>query len=339
MRILVTGISGRVGSNVAQRFVELGHEVVGFVWPGDRQADKVAQIGAEIIEGDLAINSEVAAAAECADVIFHLGAAFQAGGPFKPEQYFDINVKGTFNVLEAALNLGDRLKHVIVTSTDATMNKYPPYGIEEPIAESSLPLVTTQWYGYSKVLTEHLVNRYVLAESLPATIFRFANAWGAGEALEHPQFHLKTFIDQLSGSNVPEQGRALKWMVEAYQGEPHLIVAQDVNGRPWKKHFVEVRDIVHAYERAIGNPATFGKVYQIASREPYRWDAVIPYMAERLNAPYSSVRLPITPTYYEYDLSTSQGDFGYDPPLTIRDMIDEAISHRSGKGSIIPTTV
>ena len=80
----------------------MGHDITGFVFPGDSQADKVAQIGADIVEGDLASSRDVANAADGAEAIFHLGAAFQAGGPFTPEQYFDINVKGTFNVLEAA---------------------------------------------------------------------------------------------------------------------------------------------------------------------------------------------------------------------------------------------
>ena len=93
------------------------------------------------------------------DTIFHLGAAFQAGGPFTPEQYFDVNVKGLFNVLEAGLALGDDLRHLIFTSTDATMSKYPPESIGEPIREDSLPLSTTDWYGYSKVLGENLVDR------------------------------------------------------------------------------------------------------------------------------------------------------------------------------------
>src|SRR5689334_16502503 len=125
MRILVTGITGRVGANVARHFLRQGHAVRGFVWPGDRQAEKLALLGAEILEGDLASSADVRRAVEDAEVILHLGAAFQAGGPFSPEQYFDTNVKGTFNVLEAALGLGDRLRHLVVTSTDATMDKYP----------------------------------------------------------------------------------------------------------------------------------------------------------------------------------------------------------------------
>ena len=339
MRILITGITGRIGANVAKRFVDIGHDVTGFVWPGDRQAEKVALIGADIIEGDLSSSSDVATATAGTDAIFHLGAAFQAGGPFTPEQYFDINVKGTFNVLEAALN-SDQMKHVIVTSTDGTMEKYPPEGIEEPIREDSLPLAATGWYGYSKVLAEHLVDRYVRAESLPATVFRFANAWGAGEALDFGQFHMKTFMDQLEGSEDSESRAAYEIMSAAYDGDPHLIIAADRNGRPWKKHFVEVRDIIHAYENALNNPATFGNTYQLASSEPFRWEVMIPYLAENLNAPYSKVNLPITPTYYEYDISAAKRDFDYNPPLSLFDMIDEAIAHRNtGKSDIIPTKV
>ncbi len=313
--------------------------MTGLVWHADRQSEKVSQIGADIVEGDLTSSKDVSSASGGADAIFHLGAAFQAGGPFTPEQYFDINVKGTFNVLEAA-SASDRVKHIIVTSTDGTMEKYPPEGIEEPIREDSLPLAATGWYGYTKVLTEHLVDRYVRAERLPATVFRFANAWGAGEALDFGQFHMQTFMEQLEGRGEPESRAAYESMSAAYDGDPHLIIAADRNGRPWKKHFVEVRDIIHAYENALTNPATFGNTYQLASSEPFRWEVMIPYLAEKLNATYTKVNLPITPTFYEYDLSAARRDFNYNPPLSLFDMIDEAIAHRNtGKSEIIPTKV
>ena len=54
MKVLITGITGRVGANVARKFLQNGHDVRGFVWPGDRQAEKMQSVGAEIVEGDLA---------------------------------------------------------------------------------------------------------------------------------------------------------------------------------------------------------------------------------------------------------------------------------------------
>ena len=338
MNILVTGITGRVGANVARHFLQKGHKVRGFVWPGDRQSEKLAQVGAEIVEGNLSSSADVNAAAEGQEVILHLGAAFQAGGPFTPEQYFDTNVKGTFNVLEAALGLGDRLKHVMLTSTDATMSKYPPNGIDDPIREDSLPLDTTDWYGYTKVLDEHLVNRYVRHEKLRATVIRFSNVWGAGEVLDFRQFHLKTFIDQFASRKDEEGRRAYEEMKSAYKAEPHLLIACDRNGRPWKKQMIEVREIVHAYDRAVGNPNTYGNVYQLASREPFTWDRIVPYIAEKTGAPVTRVNLPMNPTFYEYDLSAAKNDFGYSPTMSIEEMVDDALRYKqSGTGDIIPT--
>lgn len=343
MKVLITGITGRVGANVARQFLRNGHDVRGFVWPGDRQAEKMWSLGAEIVEGDLASAADVHAAAGGQEVILHMGAAFQAGGPFTPEQYMDVNVKGTFNVLQASLELGDLLRHVIVTSTDATMFKYPPDGISEPIAEDSLPLVTTDWYGYSKVLCESLVDRYYRHDNLPATVIRFANVWGAGEILKFPAFHLATFLDQFR-DRTDDEGRAtyerLKTESAGDGGGQRLVVARDLNGRPWKKHNIEVRDIVHAYEKAMGNPNTFGRVYQIGAKEPFTWDEIIPYMSEATGIPYSTVDLAMPPNFYEYDLSAARNDFGYDPQLSVFDMVDEAVRFsREGGGGIIPTNL
>ena len=343
LKVLITGITGRVGANIAQNFLDHGHEVTGLVWPGDRQIEKMKAIGTEIIEGDLASSGDVNAAVDGQEVILHLGAAFQAGGPFTPEQYFDTNVKGTFNVLEASKNLGDRLKHVLITSTDATMFKYPEDGISEPIAEDSLPLSTTDWYGYSKVLCESLLNRYHAQDNLRGTIIRFANVWGAGEILKFGQFQLSNFLKQFK-IRTDDAGKAtfkiLQSEHDSSAGGPRFIVARDVNGRPWKKHQIEVRDIVHGYEQAVCNPATFGNVYQLGSKEPFTWDVLIPYISEKTGIPYSTVDLPMNPTFYEYDLTAARNDFGYAPSLSVFEMVDEAIRYNEeGGGSIVPTKV
>ena len=340
MNILVTGITGRIGANIARHFLAGGHRVRGLVWPGDRQPEKLRQVGAELVEGDLVCGADLASAAAGCDAILHLGAAFQAGGPFTPEQFFDTNIKGTFNVLEAASGLGDSLTHLIVASTDAIMHKYPEEGTAEPLRIDTLPLDATSWYGYSKIVTEHLVDRYVRHEQLRATVFRFSYVWGAGELLAFPQFHLRTFIGQLESSSDPEAPAVLEAMRDAYKGEPHLVVARDRKGRPWKKHTLEVREIVHACDRALGNPRTFGKVYQLGSSRPITWDTVVPCLAARLGAPYSTFDLPLTPTFYEHDLSPSRRDFGYDPQVSVEAMIEDAIRfNRDGASDILPTRV
>ena len=162
--------------------------------------------------------------------------------------------------------------------------------------------------------------------------------FGAGEMVSFPQFHLRTFIDQLASRSDPGAREVLAAIRAAYAGEPHLIVARDRRGRPWKKHTVEVRDIVHAYDRAVGNANTFGKTYQLGSGRPITWDTVVPYLAEQLGAPCSTFDLPVTPTYYEHDLSAARRDFGYDPPFSFRQMVDDAVRFaRGGASDIIAT--
>ena len=336
MKILVTGITGRVGANIARRFIDNGHEVRGFVWPGDPQTKNMTALGVEIAEGDLVSHDDVMFAARGVDAIFHLGAAFQAGGPFTPEQYFDTNVKGLFNVLEAGLALGDGLKHLIWTSTDATMFKYPPGGISEPIREDSLPLVSTDWYGYTKVLGENLVDRYVRKEKMPVTVIRFANVWGAGEILNWPQFYLKTFLANFE-SRTDDVGRATYEALKAEDdGTNKLIIACDENGRPWKKHNVEVRDLVHGFEAAFGKSATFGKTYQLAGPGPFTWDIAIPHLAEQLGLPHCRVNLAGTSTtFYEYDMSGARNDFGYNPQVGFEEAVREAIAYRDGESDAV----
>ena len=56
--------------------------------------------------------------------------------------------------------------------------------------------------------------------------------------------------------------------------------------------------------------------------------------------PYSTVDLAMNPTFYEYDLSAAQHDFGYSLSLLAFEMVDQAIRFNAdGGGGIIPTNV
>ena len=88
MKILITGITGRIGGNLAAQLVEQGHRVRGLVWPKDPRVEKFEGIDLELIEGSLTEYEDVEKVTHGVDVIYHLGAAFQGGGPFKDNDYF-----------------------------------------------------------------------------------------------------------------------------------------------------------------------------------------------------------------------------------------------------------
>ncbi|HJN59376.1 MAG TPA: NAD(P)-dependent oxidoreductase [Dehalococcoidia bacterium] len=338
MNILITGITGRIGANIAKFFLDKGHNVTGFVWVKDKQSEKMSLIGAKIIEGDLSNFEDVVSAFKDQEIIFHLGAAFQSGGPFSPNQYFDINVKGTFNILESALRYKNEIKHLIITSSDATVFKYPPNGIENPIKEDSLPQNISDWYGYSKILTENISNRFFSAEKLPITIIRFAMVWGAGEILNFNQFYTSHFMDQFSQYKDLKSKSIFRKLNNLLRESKELIIVCDKNGRPWKKHVMDIRDIIQAFEKIIGVKKTFGETYQIAGKSPFTWDEVIPYIGLKINKNHCRVELPINPTFYEFDLSKAFNDFNYLPEWDAKMMINDAVRFsETEKGSIIPT--
>ncbi|HVG96855.1 MAG TPA: NAD(P)-dependent oxidoreductase, partial [Chloroflexota bacterium] len=189
MRVLVTGITGRIGANLAAQLVERGHEVRGLVWARDARVEKLRGLGVELVEGTLTEPADVQRVVAGMEAIYHLGGAFQGGGPFTNDEYFEINVRGTFLVLEAARTL-EGLRRLVFASTDALYDKYVPGGMTAPIDEAT-PRRPRGWYALSKSAGEELCQGYWRTYKLPVTTLRFSLVVGAGEIADYPQFYVE----------------------------------------------------------------------------------------------------------------------------------------------------
>ena len=80
--------------------------------------------------------------------------------------------------------------------------------------------------------------------------------------------------DQLQDSTDAECREAYELMSKSLRRRPPSHHRRRPERSSMEKHFVEVRDIIHAYEKRSRKPATFGNTYQIASREPFRWESM-----------------------------------------------------------------
>lgn len=324
MQVLVTGITGRIGANLAAQLRHAGHDVRGLVWERDRRTDKLAGLGIELVEGTLTCRRDVDAAVEGVDVVFHLGAAFQGGGPFTENDYFEINVRGTFHMLEACRHA--RVSHVLFASSDALYDKYVPGGMSAPITERT-PCLPRGWYAMSKAAGEQLCEGYWRSWDLPVTILRFAMVLGAGEILEFPQFYLSHM----------RQGRPA--LEALWQGQEQLVLLQDDEGRPYRKHVADVRDIVHGCLSAMGKKRAFGQTYQLAGPSSFGWDEAIYRLTELLQIPFVEARPGGIPTHYEFDLDKARRDLGFHPEYDVVRMIVDALNHRRGEPTgVLPTT-
>lgn len=324
MRILVTGVSGRIGANLAAQLLEQGHAVRGLVWGGDLRAEKLAKLDIERVEGSLTVKEDVKRAMDGVDAVYHLGAAFQGGGPFSPDDYFQINVGGTFNMLEAACAQKQR-PQFIFASTDALYDKYVPGGMPEPIDEQT-PKRPKGPYALTKSLGEEMCYSYWLSHRLPTTSLRFAMVRAADEIFDFPQFYL---------SKMKDSGPAFAAL---WKGQEQLTVLKDADGRPYKKHIADVRDIVHGCLCALGKEQAAGEVFQLAGPRPFAWDEAVPLLAELLELPVVEVQSDGVPTFYEFDISKARRLLGFAPSCTIDRMFEDAHHFRRGQDiGVVPT--
>lgn len=99
-KCLVTGGCGFLGSWIVRQLVEDGHEVRVFAVPGEAR-DNLAGMEVEVLEGDVRTRADVERAVRSVDTVFHAAAIYADWAP-DPTLMYDVNMRGTFTVLEAA---------------------------------------------------------------------------------------------------------------------------------------------------------------------------------------------------------------------------------------------
>ncbi len=187
MKLLVTGGAGYIGSIVAQRLLDEGHEVVVLdnLTRGHRAA---VPAGARLVEADLLDPPALGAAvAERFDGALHFAALSLVGESVaRPELYWRNNVVGTLNLLDA-LRAAD-VKRLVFSSTAAT------YGEPEVVPiEETAPTRPVNPYGASKLAVDQMIGAECRAHGLGAVSLRYFNVAGASGCLgedHHPETHL-----------------------------------------------------------------------------------------------------------------------------------------------------
>lgn len=172
MKILVTGGTGFTGSALTLRLLEEGHDVRILDYQEGIRDAALRRAGAEIMYGSVDDGSAVRSAMEGCEFVFHLAAAFREVN--KPKSfYWNVNVGGTRNVMEAAKGCG--VKKVIYCSTQGVHGH-----ISDPPGDEDSPINPTDYYQQTKYEGEVVVQEFI-DEGMNATILRPTAIYGPGD--------------------------------------------------------------------------------------------------------------------------------------------------------------
>ena len=322
-RCLVTGATGFTGGHLARTLANDGHQVRALVRPGSK-TDHLRHPNIELIGGQLTDAKAVEAAAQGCDKIFHIAAVFRTAG-HPDSHYYDVNVGGTVNVLEAARRAG--CERVVHCSTGGVHGH-----IEDPPAAETYRLKPDDVYQRSKVEAEKAVQAAV-GQGQRVVVFRPGAIYGEGDLR-----FLKLF-----GSI------AKKRFFMIGPGTPRL-------------HLVHVDDLVAGIKLCGSVDSALGETFLLAGPEAPTLNEIVGHASEYLRLPPPGVRIPVWPVYSaawlcemlcvplrinpplhrrrvgffthhrEFDISKARRVLGFTPQVTPREGIARTIRWYADEG-------
>jgi dTDP-glucose 4,6-dehydratase len=178
-RILLTGGAGFIGSQIARRLVSKNEIVIFDNLHRNALAytDLALKSDVRVIRGDVLNKDELIEAARGCDVIVHLAAIAGVDTVMDmPTLTMKVNLLGTFNALEAAVEAG--VERFIDFSTSEVFGSHVYMG-EEHDATTLGVVGESRWtYAVSKLAAEHLTHAYHTEHGLPTVTVRPFNVYG-----------------------------------------------------------------------------------------------------------------------------------------------------------------
>jgi len=247
-RVLVTGATGLLGSWAVEALLARGALVAGLV--RDRvAASRLEREGLlerlDVVHGALEDRDllERAMGEYEVETVLHCGAQTIVGiANANPISTFDANIRGTWNVLEAARR-SPRIRQVIVASSDKAYGTAPALPYDE-----SAPLSGRHPYDVSKSCADLITQAYWTSYRLPVCITRCGNLFGGG--------------DLNWNRLIPGTIRA------ALEGERPIIRSDGT----YLRDYFYVRDAAEAYlalaEAMEGKPGVVGEAFNLSNERP-----------------------------------------------------------------------
>jgi len=315
MRVLITGMSGFVGSHLAEKLVTSGYEVYGVV---RRVASRNLQLIEKILKdvtlvsGDITdyVSTRNAIKTVNPDIIAHLAALTPVRDSFeRPFEYQQTNLAGTMNVAHALLELPDPKTRRLVAASTAEV-----YGLQgkEPLKET-LALRPTSPYAVSKAAADLYLQMMFHTYSLNGSIMRPTNSYGR-------KFDTSFIIEYL--------------VTQMLKGEKAYVGAPDS-----ARDYMYVDDHVNAYLLAIRSKKANRQIYNVGTGKGITNRKLAEKIADKIGYDRRKITYGSYPPGYPYrppisdqpsivlDAVKIRTELNWSPKVTLDDGISKVISY------------
>ncbi len=181
-RVLFTGAQGFIGSWVVERLLEEGAEVLVLDRPPAQPSryvlrglhERCTSVAVDLLD---AASLRIAIEDHDVQAVFHLAATAIVGSAgTSPLDTYEVNVRGTWNLLEACRVAHTPPVRIIVASTDKA------YGVHENLPYREDHALQPRYpYDASKACADIIARSYAHTFGLPVAVTRFGNVFGGGD--------------------------------------------------------------------------------------------------------------------------------------------------------------
>ena len=313
MKLLVTGATGKVGSTLI-RTLALKPRIPDLQIRALCHNRVLAEApGLEVVKGTISDRDCVERAMDGVTHVVHLATCKET-----PDAVMDVTVKGLFWLTEVFRASLTAVQFILIGGDASVGHFFYDHG--GPVTERTPHRAYPGCYALSKVLEEVLLQQTHFQYGLNACCLR------APWIMEKDDFrYTLSFGDDVFGGPdwktlVPPEvaGRCRQ--------EGTIPLLRDAHGRPLKRNFVHVDDLVEAILAALDNPATTGRLYNICMDEPVDYGAV----AAHLEATRGLGSIDIPSAYHSnwMDNAKAKFDLNWRPQYDLARLIESAWTYR-----------
>jgi UDP-glucose 4-epimerase len=241
-RFLITGIAGFIGSHIAHRLVEQGHDVSGIDNLSTGNLENLEDIRSRIRfqQADLGDPAALRSACNGIEFIFHEAAVASVPRSVKdPQGSHDANINGTLNLLLAARDA--KVRRIVYAASSSAYGDQPTQPKHEDMCPSPLSP-----YAVQKLTCEYYIQSFFHSYGLEGVCLRYFNIFGPRQAADSPY-----------------SGVIAQFIYKMMDGVTPTIFGDGLTSRD----FTFVDNAVNANLLAMNAPSQFatGRVYNVGT--------------------------------------------------------------------------